>query len=172
MGSSWNEYAFNFIGDLFLLESTHPRRMSLYRRHELKPSIRRRGSSKNKSPLRSRVDSFQLDSTTLNWELWHYLCSQVYELYYDSLHFYLHNGWVYVNTQIPRLLGAVPKEFLSRVGQDTSDSKSNRLHVDIFRLCFHSFEVYSIDSSKMIGKFPEVLNFNRLFRKLNRFICN
>ena len=59
-----------------------------------------------------------------------------------------------------------------RVGQDPSDSESNRLHVDIFRFCFHSFEVYSIDSSKMIGNFPEVSNFNRLFLKLNRFICN
>jgi hypothetical protein len=27
-------------------------------------------------------------------------------------------------------------------------------------------------SSKMIGNFPEVLNFNRLFLKLNRFIYN
>ena len=34
-----------------------------------------------------------------------------------------------------------------RVGQDPSDSKSNRLHVDIVRFCFHSFGVYSIDSS-------------------------
>ena len=59
-----------------------------------------------------------------------------------------------------------------RVGQDPGDSKSNRLHVDIFRFCFHSFEVYSIDSSKMIGNSPEVSNFNRLFLKLNRFICN
>ena len=41
---------------------------------------------------------------------------------------------------------AVPGKFLSIVGQDLSDSKSNRLHVDIFRFCFHSFEVYSIDS--------------------------
>ena len=33
--------------------------------------------------------------------------------------------------------------------------------------------VYSIHSSKMIGKFPAVdLNLNRLFLKLNRFICN
>jgi hypothetical protein len=29
-----------------------------------------------------------------------------------------------------------------------------------------------IDSSKMIRNCPEVLNFNRLFLKLNRFICN
>jgi hypothetical protein len=34
------------------------------------------------------------------------------------------------------------------VSQDPSDSKSNRLQVDIFRFGFHSFEVYSfIDSS-------------------------
>ena len=53
-----------------------------------------------------------------------------------------------------------------RVGQDPSDSKSNRLHVHIFRFwCFHAFEVYSIDSSKMTGKLPDVLDFNR-------FICN
>ena len=38
------------------------------------------------------------------------------------------------------------------VGQDPRDSKSSRLHVDIFRFRFHSFEVYFyIDSSKMIG---------------------
>ena len=37
---------------------------------------------------------------------------------------------------------------------------------------FYSIEVYSIDSSKMIGKFPEVLNFNMSFLKLNRFIYN
>ena len=43
----------------------------------------------------------------------------------------------------------------------------------IIRFCFHSFEVYScIDSSKMIGNSPEVSNFNGLFLKLNRFICN
>ena len=36
----------------------------------------------------------------------------------------------------------------------------------------HWFEVHSIDSSKMISKFHEVLNFNHLFLKLNWFICN
>ena len=41
------------------------------------------------------------------------------------------------------------------VGQDPSVYfKSNRLHVDIFRFCFHSSEVYTIDSSKMMGKSP------------------
>ena len=59
------------------------------------------------------------------------------------------------------LYSPVPGKFLGIVvGQDPSDSKSNWLHVDIVRFCcFHSFEVYSIDFSKMIGKFPEVLNF-------------
>ena len=48
--------------------------------------------------------------------------------------------------------------YLSRTG-------NNRLHVDIFPFCFHSFEVlYSTDSSKMVGDSPEVLmNFNQLF---------
>ena len=60
-----------------------------------------------------------------------------------------------------------------RVGQDPSDSEPKRLHVDIFRFCFHSFkEVYCKDSSKMIGNAPEVSNFDRLFLKLHRFICN
>ena len=60
-----------------------------------------------------------------------------------------------------------------RVGQDPSDSKSSRLHVDIFRFwCFHSFKVYSVNFSKTIGNPTEVSNFNELFLKLNRFICN
>ena len=49
-------------------------------------------------------------------------------------------------------------KFLGIVSQDPSDSKCNRLHVDIFRFSFHSFELYSIGSSKTIGKFPEVSN--------------
>ena len=69
---------------------------------------------------------------------------------------------------------AVPRKFLGIVGQDPSDSKSSRLHVDIiFRFCFHSFGVYSsIDSSKLTSNSPEVSNFNRLVLKLNRSICN
>ena len=55
----------------------------------------------------------------------------------------------------------VPGKFLGIVGQDPSDSTSSRLHVDIFRCCFHSCGVYySIDSSKMIGNSPEVSNSN------------
>ena len=63
-------------------------------------------------------------------------------------------------------------KFLGIVCQDPSDSKSSWLHVDIIRFCFHLLKVYSsIDSSKMIGKFVEVSNFNRLlFLKLNWFI--
>ena len=60
----------------------------------------------------------------------------------------------------------MPRKFLCIVGQDPSDSKSNQFHVGIFRFCFHLFEVYSIDSSEIIGKFPEVWNFNRLFLEL------
>ena len=48
----------------------------------------------------------------------------------------------------------VPENFLDIVGQDPSDSKSNQLHVDIIRFGVGSFEVYSIHSSKMIGKSP------------------
>ena len=44
--------------------------------------------------------------------------------------------------------------------------------LDIFQFCFDSFEVYSIDSPKPIGKFPEVSNFNQLFLELNPFIWN
>ena len=50
------------------------------------------------------------------------------------------------------------------------DFKSNWFHVDHLLVLLSSIEVYSmIDSSKRIGKFPEVLNFNRFFLKLNRF---
>ena len=63
-------------------------------------------------------------------------------------------------------------EIFGIIGQDPSVSKSNQLHVDIFRFFFYLSQVYSIDSSRMMGNFPEVLNFNRLFLKLNRFVCN
>ena len=53
-----------------------------------------------------------------------------------------------------RRSGPVPGKFLGIVGQHPSDSKSNQLHVDIFRFCFHLFEVCSIDSSKRIDNFP------------------
>jgi hypothetical protein len=66
---------------------------------------------------------------------------------------------------------AMPGKVLGIDGQDLSDSRSSRLHVDIFRFSFYSFEVYSrIDSSKMIENSPAVSNLNGLFLKLNRFI--
>ena len=65
----------------------------------------------------------------------------------------------------------VPGKFLDTVGPDPNDSKSSRLLVDIFPVWFYSFGIYSIDSSKMVSNSPEVFNFNRLFLKLNRFIC-
>ena len=45
-------------------------------------------------------------------------------------------------------------------GQNPNVSKSNQLQVG----------VYSINSSKMMGNSPEVLNLNELFLKLNQFI--
>ena len=54
----------------------------------------------------------------------------------------------------------------------SSVSKSNRLHTEIFLLLLKEIGVYSIDSSKMMGNFPEVLNFNQLNLKLDWFICN
>ena len=57
-------------------------------------------------------------------------------------------------------------------GGDPSVSKSNRLHVDILRFFFIKLGYVFIDSSKMIGNFPAVLNFDWLFLKVNWFICN
>ena len=51
-------------------------------------------------------------------------------------------------------------------------SKSVRWHVDIFQVFLHWFEVYSIDSSRMIGNPLEISKFNQLNVKLNHFMCN
>ena len=76
-------------------------------------------------------------------------------------------------SQLCNSLRAMPGKFLGIAGQDHSDFKTTRLHVDIFWFCFHSFEIYfSIDSSKMIRNSHEVSNFNWLVLKLNRLICN
>ena len=56
------------------------------------------------------------------------------------------------------------------MGQDPSVSKSKWLL--IFRFSLNQFETYSANCSKTIGGFHEVLNFNRLFLKVNRFIHN
>ena len=57
------------------------------------------------------------------------------------------------------------ERFLSIIGWDPSVGKSNQLHVDILQFFLYTVGVYSINSSKMIGNFPTVLNFNW-------FICN
>jgi hypothetical protein len=64
-----------------------------------------------------------------------------------------------------------PQRFWSIINGDRSVSKSIWLRV-IFRVFPFQFEVYSLDSSKTISKFPAVFNFKRLFLKLNRLICN
>ena len=56
-----------------------------------------------------------------------------------------------------------PGRLLGIIGQNPSVSKSNRLHVVIFRFFFIKFEVYSINSSKMMGNSPEALNYTQLF---------
>ena len=84
--------------------------------------------------------------------------------FFGTSNCYTHSVAVEWHVQCPLVPGSF---WANRVGQDPSDSKSNRLHVHIFRFCFfYSFEVYSIDSSILIGKFLEVSNFNRLFLKL------
>ena len=62
--------------------------------------------------------------------------------------------------------------FLGITGWDLGVCKSNRLHVHILWFSFIKIGIYSMISSRMIGNFPTILNFNWLFLKLNRFICN
>ena len=57
--------------------------------------------------------------------------------YFEAIHIKMH-----VHTSNLTL----PVKFLGIVGQDPSESKFNQLHVHmIFRLCFYSFQVYSMD---------------------------
>jgi hypothetical protein len=69
-------------------------------------------------------------------------------------------------------LPPVPGKFLDIVGQDPSNSKSNRLHVDIFRFCFIHLKYIPRIPLKRSVSFMKPLNFNRLFLKLNRLIYN
>ena len=69
-------------------------------------------------------------------------------------------------------VSSVQEDFFGIIDQNTSVSESNRLHVVILRFFLSEIEVYSIDFSKMIDTFPEVLFLNRFFLKLNRFICS
>ena len=67
-------------------------------------------------------------------------------------------------------LDAVSRKILRIIGQDSSVSKSNRLHVDNFQLFF--IDERKVDCSKLIGNLPKVLNLSRLFVTLNRLICD
>ena len=51
----------------------------------------------------------------------------------------VHSSYIFRGPRLKSLPGSFWA--LVRVGQDPSDSKSNRFHVDIFRFRFHSFEV-------------------------------
>ena len=77
--------------------------------------------------------------------------------------------WIHLSIGV--CLRAVFREILAITGWNPSVYKSNRLHVHILRFSFVKLGVYSIDSSKMIDNFHVDFNFNRLFLKLNRFIC-
>ena len=68
-----------------------------------------------------------------------------------------------------------PGRFLGIISQNSSVPKSDQLHVVIFRSFFIDFEVglFHRFLSEMISNFLDVLmNVERLFVKLNRFICN
>ena len=77
-------------------------------------------------------------------------CNFYFETIYCTLHFF--------GRRLERN-GSKPPE------QDPSDSKSSQLHIRHLMAFLYSFEVYSIDSSKMIGNSYEVSNFNQLFLK-------
>lgn len=64
-------------------------------------------------------------------------------------------------------------EILGKIGRDSSVSKSDQLHLDIFfSVFFHQLNVYSIDFSQVIDDLPTVLNLSLLFLKLHWPICN
>ena len=56
------------------------------------------------------------------------------------------------------------------IGQNPSVSKPNRVTCRHPLVFLYEFEVYFMYSSETIGSFVEVLNFNRVFLKLNWFI--
>ena len=79
-----------------------------------------------------------------------------------------------VNCESCRLLFKLRSgRFLGIIGRDPSVCKSDRLPVHIFRFFLYWNGVYFITSVKVIGNSHGVLmKFNRLFLKINRFICN
>ena len=125
--------------------------------------------------------------TSLTWVL--YFISVIFLDWYLEFEPALHlKGWnvralqneTHMRTSILNTASSEhPLQWSGRVlgmisGWDPSVCKSNRWHVDILRdFLYYSIGVlYSINSSKMIGNFPAVSNFNWLFLKLYRFICN
>ena len=70
-----------------------------------------------------------------------------------------------------KTLGKLPGKLWNNIGKNPIVFKSNQLHVVIFWYFLHWIEVYSMNSSKVMGYFPEPLNLNSLFLKPNRFIC-
>ena len=65
---------------------------------------------------------------------------------------------------------SVSKEFLGIIGPNPSVSKSNQLHVGIFSFFFIDLRHILYIPLTWLVIFFEVLNFNRLFLKLNWFI--
>ena len=60
------------------------------------------------------------------------------------------------------------KLFYTSISSSFIRHKNREILVFLYRL-----EIYSyIDSSRVVGNSPEVSNLNRLFLKLNRFVCN
>ena len=85
---------------------------------------------------------------------------------YSGIGTYLHTFW-------PQLWEQCPVRIQGIMGQDLSVPKSNRLHVVIFWFSFITLRrILHLPPFKTMGNFSEVLNFNRLFFKLDRFICN
>jgi hypothetical protein len=79
--------------------------------------------------------------------------------------------WAGHELQIP--ISVPGAEFLGIIGQNPCVSKSNRWHCVVLFWFSLLIEIYSIDSSNKVHNYPEVLNFNQLFLKLNQIIiCN
>ena len=71
-----------------------------------------------------QIPAYHVGGTTFRWES-------------KTLTQHGHIPWLmYEVVLILNLSTTVPKKFLGIVGQDPNDSKSNQLHVDIFRCCF------------------------------------
>ena len=80
---------------------------------------------------------------------------------------------LFTSSRVSEWRRPLPGKFLGIVGRDLSDSKSSWLHVDIIVFCFiHSNTPrMNIVSFKVTSNYLEVFNFDRLFLKLNRFMC-